>query len=287
MLGDVLACARDCGSVPVFSAASQLRALAWWRRGALSEVEADARQALQGVGYHATPHGALALVEALLARGDVAAAAQTWRDAGLDAEREYGFSAIMRLHTRARLMRARPCSGRARRPARMRAAPGRVGRPDAGRRQLARRRGRDPRPTRACFGGADAGHRGARRRQRVRVRADARRRPAGGGRSSPASAGSRCCATRWRCSSRPRRGSSTRSRCSSSAPRRAARGSGRTHGVRCATRSRSPRSAARTRRPRAHEELVAAGARPRRDPVESRSNLTASELPSRGWRRTG
>jgi DNA-binding CsgD family transcriptional regulator len=29
---------------------------------------------------------------------------------------------------------------------------------------------------------------------------------------------------------------------------------------------------------RAHEELVAAGARPRRDPVESRSNLTASEL---------
>ena len=38
---------------------------------------------------------------------------------------------------------------------------------------------------------------------------------------------------------------------------------------------------------RAHEELVAAGARPRRDPIESRSNLTASELPSRGWRRTG
>jgi DNA-binding CsgD family transcriptional regulator/Flp pilus assembly protein TadD len=29
---------------------------------------------------------------------------------------------------------------------------------------------------------------------------------------------------------------------------------------------------------RAHEELVAAGARPRRDPIESRSNLTASEL---------
>jgi DNA-binding NarL/FixJ family response regulator len=29
---------------------------------------------------------------------------------------------------------------------------------------------------------------------------------------------------------------------------------------------------------RAHDELVAAGARPRRDPVESRSNLTASEL---------
>jgi DNA-binding CsgD family transcriptional regulator len=29
---------------------------------------------------------------------------------------------------------------------------------------------------------------------------------------------------------------------------------------------------------RAHDELVAAGARPRRDPTESRSNLTASEL---------
>jgi DNA-binding CsgD family transcriptional regulator len=29
---------------------------------------------------------------------------------------------------------------------------------------------------------------------------------------------------------------------------------------------------------RAHDELVAAGARPQRDPVESRSTLTASEL---------
>ena len=29
---------------------------------------------------------------------------------------------------------------------------------------------------------------------------------------------------------------------------------------------------------RAHDELVTAGARPRRDPTESRSNLTASEL---------
>jgi DNA-binding NarL/FixJ family response regulator len=29
---------------------------------------------------------------------------------------------------------------------------------------------------------------------------------------------------------------------------------------------------------RAHDELVTAGARPRRDPIESRSNLTASEL---------
>ena len=29
---------------------------------------------------------------------------------------------------------------------------------------------------------------------------------------------------------------------------------------------------------RSHDELVAAGARPRRDPIESRSNLTASEL---------
>jgi len=29
---------------------------------------------------------------------------------------------------------------------------------------------------------------------------------------------------------------------------------------------------------RAHDELIAAGARPRRDPTQSRSNLTASEL---------
>jgi len=31
-------------------------------------------------------------------------------------------------------------------------------------------------------------------------------------------------------------------------------------------------------RARAHDEFVAAGARPRRDPIDSRSNLTVSEL---------
>lgn len=35
---------------------------------------------------------------------------------------------------------------------------------------------------------------------------------------------------------------------------------------------------AHTVRARAHDEFVAAGARPRRDPIDSRSNLTVSEL---------
>jgi DNA-binding CsgD family transcriptional regulator len=42
----------------------------------------------------------------------------------------------------------------------------------------------------------------------------------------------------------------------------------------------TPGAPVRGRRPgtRSHDELVAAGARPRRDPIESRSSLTASEL---------
>ena len=88
----------------------------------------------------------------------------------------------------------------------------------------------------------------------------------------------RACRSRSRsCGPRPR-GSSSRSRCSSSAPRSGAPGAAPRRATRSARRSTSPPSAARPRvAAKAHDELVAAGARPRRDPIESRSRLTASE----------
>ena len=67
--------------------------------------------------------------------------------------------------------------------------------------------------------------------------------------------------------------------CTSSAPRCAAPASAPPRASRCARRSSWPPSCGATAlAAKAHDELVAAGARPRRDPIESRSHLTASEL---------
>jgi DNA-binding NarL/FixJ family response regulator/predicted negative regulator of RcsB-dependent stress response len=106
-LTEVIELGRRRGSALVFASASHLRALTWWRRGALHEVEADARQALRDVGFHSTSQGAVALVEALLARGDRAGARAAWRAAGLHEEQDYGFSALKRLHARAQLRLAK------------------------------------------------------------------------------------------------------------------------------------------------------------------------------------
>ena len=246
-LGEVIACARHYGWVAVLSAASHLRAVAWWRRGALDEVEADARQALHDVGYHATPHGALALVDALLARGDVAAAAQVWDDAGLDSERDHGVSAIMRLHTRGRLGYAlgRPQSalddlyacGRLQVEWDVRTPAVANWRVDAvpllaslGRGAEARALAEEELDAARAFGSA-------------RTLGAALRTMAGVEEGEGALALS---ARRSRCSRRPRRYSSTRSRSPRSARRSAEPGGGWRRAARCATRSSWRWSAART-----------------------------------------
>jgi DNA-binding CsgD family transcriptional regulator/Flp pilus assembly protein TadD len=67
---EVLAWARQHGSLPAFSMAAQLRALACQRRGLLSEAEADAASALEHPGLPGSPPwGYAALVNVLLARG--------------------------------------------------------------------------------------------------------------------------------------------------------------------------------------------------------------------------
>lgn len=107
--GEVIEWARRHGSATVFSAASHLRAYTWWRRGALREVEADTLQGRRQVTYFGVPYGPLALVEALLARGDVAAALQTWNAAGLDTDQGQSIGSDLRFYARAHL---RLASGR-------------------------------------------------------------------------------------------------------------------------------------------------------------------------------
>ena len=103
-LTSILAMARERGSATAFATASQFRALAWWRRGALAEVEADARSAEvspQGVAV-----GALALVDALLARGQVTGARELWATARLDDSLAGVGLGTLFLPTRARLYAA-------------------------------------------------------------------------------------------------------------------------------------------------------------------------------------
>jgi DNA-binding CsgD family transcriptional regulator/tetratricopeptide (TPR) repeat protein len=73
-LTEILDESRRRGSVSGFVDASHFRAIAWWRRGALLEVEADARNALDQGAPYAIPIGAVALADVLIERGQPAAA---------------------------------------------------------------------------------------------------------------------------------------------------------------------------------------------------------------------
>jgi DNA-binding CsgD family transcriptional regulator len=67
---EVIAWAKQHGSLPAFSMAAQLRAYAFLRRGSLADAEADATNALQHPGLRGfPPFGYIALVNVLLARG--------------------------------------------------------------------------------------------------------------------------------------------------------------------------------------------------------------------------
>ncbi len=78
----ILAEARRRGSVTGFVDASHFRAIAWWRRGALLEVEADARNALAHGAPYAVPVGAVALADVLVERGQLAAAEAVLGESG-------------------------------------------------------------------------------------------------------------------------------------------------------------------------------------------------------------
>ena len=75
----VIEWAKQHGSLPAFSMAAQLRAYVSLRRGALAEAEADAASALEHPGLPGfPPYGRMALVGVLLARGKPAEAAEVF-----------------------------------------------------------------------------------------------------------------------------------------------------------------------------------------------------------------
>jgi len=97
----VIEWAKRHGSLPAFSMAAQLRAYFCRRRGALAEAEADAATALEHPGLSGfPPYGRMALVSVLLARGKPAQAAEVFAQAGFEPA---AAGHIRYLQTRARL----------------------------------------------------------------------------------------------------------------------------------------------------------------------------------------
>ena len=88
-----------------FAQASHMRAWARWLQGSLLEAEADAENALRHPSPQLRP-AALMLVEIRLAQGNPEAAAVVWGEAGLEADHGRGRAEVVPLQTRARLRAA-------------------------------------------------------------------------------------------------------------------------------------------------------------------------------------
>src|SRR4051812_21477038 len=313
---DVIAWSRRRGAAPAYSVASHMRAMTWWFRGALAEAEADAANALTEITLRGIPYGALALVDAQIARGQLEEADETWRSAALDADRGITIGAISHHETKGRLNAAR---GRAAQALEEYAMCGRLEREwgivtpavsdwrsdavplllAAGREEEARdlideQLGRcrafgAPRPLGAALRAASLLHQGddaiALLEEAVAVleplparlgpaypmlalgSARRRARPRADPRPAAAPAPDLAPARRGRADARRARGGA-----GAGAGHRGAAGPTLAEALDLALACQADAVALR-----AHEELIAAGARPRRDPIESRSKLTASE----------
>ena len=84
---------------------SHLRAGAWWRRGNLAEAEADAENAAPHPSFMVRP-GALTQVEIRLIQDDVEGAERLWHDLGLEQDPMSGRAAVGTRQTRARVRAA-------------------------------------------------------------------------------------------------------------------------------------------------------------------------------------
>jgi DNA-binding CsgD family transcriptional regulator len=104
---EVMEWAKEHGSLPAFSMAAQLRANVWLRRGSLAEAEADAVSALQHPGLPGLPpFGYAALVSVLLARGKVTEAEEVFAHAPFEPGSSMPFISLRYPQTRARLRAA-------------------------------------------------------------------------------------------------------------------------------------------------------------------------------------
>ena len=97
--------AREHGSFLSFVQGSHLRAGAWWRRGNLAEAEADAENAAPHPSFMVRP-GALTQVEIRLIQDDVEGAERLWHDLGLEQDPMSGRAAVGTRQTRARVRAA-------------------------------------------------------------------------------------------------------------------------------------------------------------------------------------
>ena len=105
VFGRLLSWAQGHGSAMTFAQASHMRAWARWLQGSLLEAEADAENALRHPSPQLRP-AALMLVEIRLAQGNPEAAADVWGEAGLEADHGRGRAEVVPLQTRARLRAA-------------------------------------------------------------------------------------------------------------------------------------------------------------------------------------
>ena len=101
---EVIEWAKQHGSLPVFSMAAQLRAYAYLRCGSLADAEADALSALEHPGVPGLfPFGRIALVNVLLARGKATEARDVFEEIGPEPAAPGYFRYLL---TRARLRAA-------------------------------------------------------------------------------------------------------------------------------------------------------------------------------------
>jgi DNA-binding CsgD family transcriptional regulator len=271
--------AQQHGSLPAFAMAARLRAYAWWLRGSLAEAEADATSALEHAelpGF--PPYGYGALANVLIARGKPSEAEEVLRKAPFESGSTRAVFYYLQARARLRAATQRPeealedfvACGRLeqewdiRTPAfcswRAEAAPLLAG---LDRRDEALRLGREELERCRAFGAATP--------LGVALRSLGMLEAGAGGLASLEQATAVLAGS-------PARLEHARAQLElGAALRRAGRRADARAPLRlaldCARECGADAFAAR-----AHDELVAAGARPRRDPLESRSRLTASEL---------
>jgi DNA-binding CsgD family transcriptional regulator len=273
---EVIEWAKHHGSLPAFSMAAQLRAYACQRRGSLAEAEADAASALEHPGLPGF-YGRVALVNVLLARGKPTEAGEVFAQVGPESA---ATSQIRYLQTRARIRAASQhpdealedlfACGRLEEEWEIRTPAFSTWRTDAApllaaldRRDEARALAREELERCSAFG-APAPLGASLRTLGLIEQGDAGiellEQAVAQLQQSPALLEQALALLELGAATR-RRGR----RADARKPLREALELARACGANAVA-------------VRAHDELVAAGARPRRDPTESRSNLTASEL---------
>jgi DNA-binding CsgD family transcriptional regulator/predicted negative regulator of RcsB-dependent stress response len=274
----VIEWAKQHGSLPAFSMAAQLRAYISVRRGALAEAEADARGALEHPGVSGfPPYGREAIANVLLAQGKPTEAAEVFAQA---ASEPAAAGHIRFLQTRARLRAASQHPDEALEDL---IACGRLEREwEIGTPAFSTWRA-DAAPLLASTGRHDEA-RALAREELERCRAYGAPAPLGTslralGLIEPGVAGiellEQAVAHLQRSPARLEHALALLEL--GAATRRAGRRADAREPLREALQQ-ARASGADAIAVRANDELVAAGARPRRDPTESRSNLTASEL---------